>query len=453
MALSPAAKAALWTVSGLLVLVLAVPATLLLINLHDEPLNPQVQAVLDRKYDGVPPAENLFFALLALDSRDPADINAQGRRLYAEYLREHAASGSNFRFRFKQDAFLSRLPFSGSPQLLCGSAKPRDDCFARALGDRAELEELIEANRLLLDRYKALQQYRRLQNPVSLSINSLILQWQPFRNAKRLWLTDVALQIRAGKVDAGIDALQGDIAFTRRMLAEPDLILIDKMVLASSLRDSLQFLSGLVRDVPLSDAQYRAVAALLPPLTEDERSLAPVFVREFTGFANFLGTLNDPNSAAFPPSIVGRLQSKFLKYNATVNLKWSYVEKANAQSRGTCDQLPPAEFSPKGRLALPFYDYFYNPIGKVLVVTSVGSLGDFLEGMCDLEGMRRIVVLQTMLHEAKVTDDQVPAFLQRSGPDYGNPYTGLPLEWRPEDRTLTFKPLAPRDTNYFPWAI
>jgi len=67
--------------------------------------------------------------------------------------------------------------------------------------------------------------------------------------------------------------------------------------------------------------------------------------------------------------------------------------------------------------------------------------------------MRRIVVLQTMLHEAKVTDDQVPAFLQRSGPDYGNPYTGLPLEWRPEDRTLTFKPLAPRDTNYFPWAI
>jgi hypothetical protein len=82
MPLSPPAKGVLWLICGLILLILAVPGTWLLVNVYDAPLDPQVLAVLERKYDTIAPAENLFYALLALNSQDAGDINAQGQRLY-----------------------------------------------------------------------------------------------------------------------------------------------------------------------------------------------------------------------------------------------------------------------------------------------------------------------------------------------------------------------------------
>ncbi len=453
MSLSPAAKGALWLIGGLILLILAVPGTWLLVNVFDAPLDPQVRAVLERRYDTVAPAENLFYALLALNSRDAGDINAQGQRLYSEYLRQSAAHAADRTFRFDYEGTLARQPFEGNQQLFCGSAKPQEDCLERARGTATELEQLLASNRLLLDRYGSLQRYRHLQDPVHLAVNSLIVQWQPFRAAKRLWLTDVALQIDAGNRDAAIDALREEIAFTRRMLAEPDLILIDKMMLAASLRDSLRLISDFVRQVPLSQAQFQALEQMNPPLTDDERSLSTVFAREFTGFADFAQSYGDPEHPAFSPGLAGSLQSRFFKYHATLNLKWSTVDETIAQSRGSCEKLPREEPTSGVRAKLPFYDYVYNPIGKILVVMSASSGFDFLETFCDLEGMRRIVALQAMLRARQVPDEEVAEFLRQAGPAFGNPYTGLPMQWNAAGHALSFEPLAPRDRDYFPWAI
>src|SRR5208282_1568199 len=398
----------LWLIGGLILLILAVPGTWLLVNVFDAPLDPQVRAVLERRYDTVAPAENLFYALLALNSRDAGDINAQGQRLYSEYLRQSAAHAADRTFRFDYEGTLARQPFEGNQQLLCGSAKPQEDCLERARGTATELEQLLASNRLLLDRYGSLQRYRHLQDPVHLAVNSLIVQWQPFRAAKRLWLTDVALQIDAGNRDAAIDALREEIAFTRRMLAEPDLILIDKMMLAASLRDSLRLIS--------------------------------VFVREFTGFADFAQSYGDPEHPAFSPGLAGSLQSRFFKYHATLNLKWSTVDETIAQSRGSCEKLPREEPTSGVRAKLPFYDYVYNPIGKILVVMSASSGLDFLETFCDLEGMRRIVALQAMLRARQVPDEEVAEFLRQAGPAFGNPYTGLPMQWNAAGHALSFEP-------------
>jgi hypothetical protein len=453
MPLSPPAKGVLWLICGLILLILAVPGTWLLVNVYDAPLDPQVLAVLERKYDTIAPAENLFYALLALNSQDAGDINAQGQRLYTEYLRQSAAHAPERTYRFDYDGTFARQPFEGNQQLLCGSAKPQEYCLERARSTRKELEQLLASNRLLLDRYGSLQHYRHLQDPVHLAVNSLIVQWQPFRAAKRLWLTDVALQIDAGNRDAAIDALREEIAFTRRMLAEPDLILIDKMMLAASLRDSLRLISDLMRQVPLSQAQFQALQEMNPPLTDDERSLSSVFAREFTGFADLAQSLGDSTYSAFSPGLAGSLQSRFLKVHATLNLKWSTVEKTIAESRASCEKLPREEPTSNGRAKLPFYDYVYNPIGKILVVVSATSGLDFLETFCDLEGMRRIVALQAMLRARQVPDEEVAEFLKRAGSAFGNPYTGLPMQWNAASHALTFEPLAPRDGDYFPWAI
>lgn len=67
--------------------------------------------------------------------------------------------------------------------------------------------------------------------------------------------------------------------------------------------------------------------------------------------------------------------------------------------------------------------------------------------------MRRIVALQTSMRMSHLTDAEVGDYLRRAAPDLGNPYTGLPMEWRADRHALTFKPLAARDAAYFPWAI
>ena len=453
MALSRSAKLVLALVSGLVLLILAIPATLLIINWSDEPLDPQIQIVLDRRHDGLAPAENLYFALLAFNSRDASDINAQGQRLYAQYLAAQSLHGAERNFRFNQDASLGRRDFVGDLRPLCGALRTQEDCLERVHADRAPLERLLATNRVLLERYESLLQYAHLQDPVRLTPTALIIQWQAFRTGKRLWLTDLALQIDAGKVDAGIGALEGEAAFTRRMLAEPDLLLIDKVILAASLRDDLRFISDLLRQVPLSDGQYEALNSLNPPLTAPERSLEPVLVREFTGFVDFVNTLGNMNRAPSSPGFADRLAEKFFKMHATANLKWSYVQKSIGASRGSCGQLPTGDPSLAGRPKLPFYDYAYNPVGKMLVTTSEGSAAEFLEAMCDLEGMRRIVVLQTKIKAARLTDAQIGDFLNSAGADLGNPYSAAPMEWRADTHALTFKPLASRDTAYFPWAI
>ena len=113
-----------------------------------------------------------------------------------------------------------------------------------------------------------------------LTVNSPLLEWQIFLAcAKRLWLTDLALEAGSGHLEDAIDAFREELAFTRKVLAEPDMLLIDKLVLGASLRMDLAFISDVARNVSLSDAQYSALAQLVSPLTVEERSLAPVFAR------------------------------------------------------------------------------------------------------------------------------------------------------------------------------
>src|SRR5262249_8494002 len=137
----------------------------------------------------------------------------------------------------------------------------------------------------------------RLQNPIQLTVTSPPAPWLPLILGKRLFLTDAALQAAAGQTDQAVAQLAPDIAFTRRLLAQPDIVLLDKMLLVASLTDSLATVSDLVRAHALSDSQYQQLSAVLVPLTEDERSLAGPMRREFELFASSIRDLTAPENA------------------------------------------------------------------------------------------------------------------------------------------------------------
>jgi hypothetical protein len=446
---------------GLLALVVTVFVALLVINAFDETLGPGPRAALEARHDSIFPKDNLFFAVLGLDFPGDAAVGELGRADYAQYLEAGRASPGKA-ISLYQDESHKRIPVVGGRDLLCGRSRQQEDCVEAILVHRVEMRLVVASNRGLVERYRSLQKYAHFQNPVPLTVNSPMLEWQIFLSAKRLWLTDLALEADSGQLEEAIEAFRQELAFTRRVLAEPDMLLIDKVVLASSMRMDLAFISDLARNMRLSDSQYSKLAVSLTPLTVDERSLAPVFAREFTAFANILVPLVDPKNAPhlldssderWSHRLAGDIGAKFLKYNASMNSFWSHVEVNQAVSRGSCVDLAANRGKMRQAAPIPILGYIYNPIGKLLSGMAASTGDDYIKSMCDLQGMTSIVGLQLTLGAQRVADDRIADFVTQSAAVHGDPYTGRPLEWQESGRSLSFRPGADRNINYFPWPI
>jgi hypothetical protein len=150
-------------------------------------------------------------------------------------------------------------------------------------------------------------------------------------------------------------------------------------------------------------------------LTVDERSLAPVFAREFTAFANVLAPLADPKNAPhllasndqrWSQRLAGDIGAKFLKYNASMNSFWSHVEVNQAVARGSCVDLAANRGKLRQAAPVPILGYIYNPIGKLLSGMAASTGDDYIKSMCDLQGMTSIVGLQLTLGAQRVGDDR-----------------------------------------------
>jgi hypothetical protein len=448
-------------VGGLVALVLTAFGALLAINSFDESLGPGPRAALEARHDSILPNDNLFFAVLGLDFQGDADANALGREVYAGYLKAGRASPGKALSLYQDDS-LRRLPFVGGHDLLCGRSRQQEDCVERILLHPDELRLAVASNRGLVERYRSIQKYSHFQNPVPLTVNSPTLEWQIFSSAKRLWLTDLALDACSGHVQDALDAFQQELAFTRKVLAEPDMLLLDKVVLANSMRMDLAFISDLARNVRLSDPQYSKLALSLTPLTVDERSLAPVFAREFTAFANILAPLADPkkaphfldsNDERWSHRLAGDIGAKFLKYNASMNANWANVERNQTLSRGSCMELAASREKMRQAAPVPILGYIYNPIGKLLSGMAASTGDEYITSMCDLQGMVSIVALQSTIGAEHVDDAHVADLVTKSAAVHGDPYTGKPLDWQQSGRSLSFRAGADRDIKYFPWPI
>ncbi|HEY1900249.1 MAG TPA: hypothetical protein VGG49_10675 [Steroidobacteraceae bacterium] len=443
------------------VLLLAIAlAAWYLINIPDRPLDSGITNALQRHHDAVPRQDNLFFALLAFDSTNAENINQQGRAIYAGYL-AHRTADAKFGVTFDNAVPVVRQAFAGNRASLCGGRGRPEDCIERAIAYPEDLRRLITDNRLFLDRYNGVAGYTRLQNPVQLTENSPIASWSPFILGKRLFLTDIALQVDAGHIQQAVARLGPDIAFTRRLLAQQDILLIDKMILAASLLDSLEMVSDLVRTQPLSDGQYAQLSTVLPPLTDGERSLVGPLRREFDAFAAMIGDLRNPKNArelvSSTPSggsvAMGGLSFHFIKYNSTLNAQWRVLTEKIALSRGGCTKFLSGATAFKSHAAVSLGGVLYNPIGNILSGIAAPTGIEYMHAMCDLDGMIRIVELELQARLQHVNDEQLAQFAWNGGARYANPFTGQPMHVDVARKTIDFEPLAQRDRFFFPWPL
>ncbi len=447
-------------IAALVLLVAIALAAWYLINVPDRPLDPGISIAVQRHHDAVPPQDNLFFALLAFDSTNAENINQQGQSIYSVYQARRTADPKSA-VTFDNAVPLVRQAFVGDRAALCGRRGKPEDCIERAIAHPEALRRLITDNSLFADRYAGVAGYTRLQNPVQLTMNSPLASWSPFMLGKRLFLTDIALQLGAGHLDQAVARLSPDIDFTRRLLAQPDILLIDKMILAASLIDSLEMVSDLVRTQPLSNSQYAQLSTVLAPLTKDERSLVGPLMREFDVFAAMIADLKNPRNVpglvSSGPSagatVSGELSFHFIKYNSTLNAQWRVLAEKIALSRGGCTDFLSGATAFKSNGGVSLGRLVYNPIGNTLSAIAVPTGIEYMHTMCDLDGMIRIVELELQAGLQHVNDEQLAQFALNGGARYSNPFTGQPMHVDMVRKTIDFQPLAQRDQVFFPWPL
>ncbi|HEY2417946.1 MAG TPA: hypothetical protein VGH84_08500, partial [Steroidobacteraceae bacterium] len=408
-------KFGLIIIPSFVMLVVALAITVFLINLHDQALLPEVAAALAPRAESIAARDNLFFAVLAFDVRESADINADGQRIYANYLR--ALQTQPFAPQtLAQDPEFPRLQFAGERQDLCGRAMQQDECLERAHSD-ARLQALVADNSLLLQRYESLQNYRHFDDILRPPHDSPVITWTSFLQAKALFLTSVAIDCARDRMDSCVARLQSDAAFTRRMLAEPELLLLDKMMLTTAFRQDLLLAAAVLRHEPLNESQYAALCALAAPMTRSERSLANAERREVQRLADALARFKEGEALDHKD----KANQYLFATNATLNDFWRTQQATLAKSEASCHEVAAPVPSP--------FSYFYNPVGKILL--RIGQRGSGLFQpvgiMCDLEAMQRIVALQVAIHSQHLTGGDIGAFVAHAGAELTDPYTGAPF--------------------------
>jgi hypothetical protein len=429
-------KFALIVIPAFLMLVVALVVTVFLINLHDQAPLPEVTAALAPRADSIAPRDNLFFALLAFDVRDSGDINADGQRIYANYLSalQKQPSAPN---TLAKDPEFPHLEFVGDRDLLCGRATPQDDCLQRARSD-PRMQALVADNSLLIQRYESLQSYRQFDDILRPTHHSPVITWASLMQAKQLFLTSVAIDCASSRMDSCIGRLQSDAAFTRRALAEPEILLLDKIILTTSFRQDLLLAAAVLRHDSLSAAQYGALRELAAPMSVPERSLADAARREFQSLADVLAHLHSDKS---------QINRHLFALNASLNDIWRARQTVLQKSEASCHEADEPVPSP--------FSYFYNPVGKMLLRVGSSSTGLFryVGMMCDLEAMQRIVALQVAIHSQHLADGDIGTFIAHSGPELSDPYTGAPFHWDAASNAVTFEVAADRHEALVPWPL
>lgn len=416
-------------------------------NSWDVPLSAPAQAALEAKPDAVPEPENLFLAMIAFPISGEEPAHERGTAALAAMAKAAPIQGEPSRtyadVMGRQQAY-----FDTSALKLCspGNREGAYACLRDSRAQRAAFGPLVQQLTPLLRRYRELEGYPRYADPRPFAVDV-----QPDDSAFRVALVNlsiIALAMQEGSVDAGTVALAQSAALWRRVLAARDVTLIDKMIASRAYAAHLLFASELIREQPpFQGPALDALQALMRPLSDAERSLAGALVGEFRIQAAMWSQVTDPSSpivrADFPDTSTWwyRLMTK---KNDSINRSWNDIESLLKLEQAGCVAVRDRAAASALRAedpgtGLAWYEWFYNPIGRVLhgTVSARESLVEYLGRQCNLAALQGMVGLQLEIKQSGQSADALAG-------QFTDPNSGKPYRFNAQAQTLAFEFIGTR---------
>jgi hypothetical protein len=268
-----------------------------------------------------------------------------------------------------------------------------------------------------------------------------------------VWLTHrVYLAAGFGKgIVEGVERLSTDLPTWRLILAHAKTPAV-KLIAAAALNDDVRVASAILSRQP-DDLTAKRLTELVTPLTDEERSLRWLLRHEFTtGISRFksipltqgpaprqqaeeherwLAALAGLGADAFErieqPFPANPVFLAMAKKQRTLNIYAAYYEALGKAFDTAPINLPKlrdvARQGPHGVL-----DLLLNPIENVFVSAPEPAWAPFLGYVKEADARLRLASLQVMLRRAPRQQTMAVAIGQ-AGPDYYDPFTGIPMIW------------------------
>jgi hypothetical protein len=457
-------KALGWLLRALAGLAAVWLGALIVANWNDDPLSEAAQQALQY----TPPTEqalggNGYLILMGLDA--PAGGDAVGdaialgrQRLAREIERRQWVQAHGDR----QEGMPPSMPpphDAGDDVLPTRWRCPAEatDCFAWYARHEVEIASLARTHSAVLQRLAGITSAARFNNPAPAY---LLAEHAPFGvlvRAHELWLAQASLAWTHGQHLQAIEMARQAVQLRRRLANGADTLVAAMIAIAMQHRE-LRWLSAASKQGTRSPpaAVTEAIESLLSVPTE---SLTPALAGEmrFIASAFYLyRTAGLPAEASEePPAWWQRTLRKtsnlgFLPHH-TLNLSIGYQQQVQALSSLPAHQLQNAFSEASSRWAkdgtCSLWLHLRNPVGRCLAEIQAPSYQRYAQRIADIDGFRRLVLLQHRAAVEQIAPADMPAWLAQSAQALRNPYTLEPMAWDAATRSLVFEGREKQNQN------
>lgn len=331
------------------------------------------------------------------------------------------------------------------------------DCFAWYASHEVEIASLARTQSAVLQRLTGITSAARFSNPAPAY---LLAEHAPFGvlvRAHELWLAQASLAWNHGQQLQAMDMARQAVQLRRRLASGADTLVAAMIAVAMQHRELRWFSAASTQGTqPPPAAVTEAIESLLSVPTE---SLTPALAGEmrFIASAFYLYRTAGLTAEASeePPAWGQRMLHKAsnlgLLPHHSVNLSIGYQQQVQALSSQPPHQLH-AAFSETSRqwaedgACLP-WGHLRNPVGRCLAAIQVPSYQGYVQRTADIDGYRRLVLLQHRAAAAQVAPADMPAWLAQSPEELRNPYTLEPMQWDAAANSLVFEGREKQNQN------
>ena len=462
-------KALGWLTLALAALAAIGLAALAAANWRDDPLSEAAQQALQYTPPTAQALEgNGYLILMGLDAPVQgdavADAIALGRQRLAReierrrWVEAHGDARDGMPASILVENAVGRV---FPPKLRCPAGET--DCLGWYGGHRAEIHALMQANQALLQRVAAAASAPQFSNPAPFY---LLAEFPPFSSllhAHELWLAQASAEWTQGQPQRAM-AIARQAEQLRRRLAEHSNSLIASMVALAMQYRELRWLSNAVAHAgPQTPAEVLAgigeLLATPPPslhqaLEGEKQFTASVLHTLKDGSAGVAGAPWDERPAWWQRPLNWAGSRAYLPQQ-TLNLSIHHLQQVQALSGLPAHQLEAAfsstlrqwnEDHPCGAL----WKRLRNAAGLCIASMAVPGYQGYVQRIADMDGYRRLVLLQHGAAMQRVGPADMPGWLERSPPPLHNPYTLQPMRWDAATSSLVFEGRERQNQNTDP---
>lgn len=456
-------KALGWLMLALGGLVAVWLAALVVANWNDDALTEAAQRALQY----TPPTEqalegNGYLILMGLDA--PAggdavgDAMALGRqRLAREIERRRWVEAHGDRQEGMPPSIAVKATMGDvlPDRLRCPVGEP--DCFAWFVKHGDEVQTLAKTHHALLERLAGAAGAPQFSNPAPFY---LLAEFPPYGllvRAHELWLAQAALAWVHGQRQQAMDIARQAAQLRSRLAGHSNSLIASMIALAMQHRELRWFSDASAHIEP--QTQQEASIKIKELLFTSPSPLNQALEGEKQFVASVLFSLNNPGLLNTPwdeplawwRRVLNRASNLAFLPKQTLNLSISNLNQVQAISGLPAHKIE-AAFSAAmrqwdGDAACSPWKHLRNAAGVCLAAVGMPNYLGYVQRIADIDGYRRLVLLQHRAAVENVAPADMPPWLAQSPQELRNPYTLQPMQWDAATNSLVFEGREKQNQN------